>query len=98
MPLTRDFKETIQDRVQRDPAFREELVVISPRSHPGIRRARDVRADTVVSFPEGAGLNSIAARREDVTLPFFVRSLTGQKGVLSKSISRSRRFCGHPCP
>jgi hypothetical protein len=26
MPLTRDFKETIQARVQRDPAFRENLV------------------------------------------------------------------------
>ena len=25
MPLTRDFKQTIQDRVQRDPEFREEL-------------------------------------------------------------------------
>ncbi len=25
MPLTRDFKQTIQDRAQRDPAFREEL-------------------------------------------------------------------------
>ena len=26
MPLTRDFKQTIQDRVQRDPEFREELL------------------------------------------------------------------------
>ena len=26
MPLTRDFRETIQARVQRDPAFREELL------------------------------------------------------------------------
>ena len=26
MTLTRDFKETIQARVQRDPAFREELL------------------------------------------------------------------------
>ncbi len=26
MALTRDFKETIQARVQRDPAFREELL------------------------------------------------------------------------
>jgi hypothetical protein len=25
MALTRDFKETIQARVERDPAFREEL-------------------------------------------------------------------------
>ncbi len=26
MPLTRDFKETIQGRLQRDPTFREELL------------------------------------------------------------------------
>ena len=26
MPLTRDFKETVQDRAARDPAFREELL------------------------------------------------------------------------
>ncbi len=26
MPLTRDFKETIQARIQRDPDFREELL------------------------------------------------------------------------
>ena len=26
MPLTRDFKETVQARAERDPAFREELL------------------------------------------------------------------------
>ena len=26
MPLTRDFRETIRARVERDPAFREELL------------------------------------------------------------------------
>ena len=26
MPLTRDFKETIRARIERDPAFREELL------------------------------------------------------------------------
>ena len=26
MPLTRDFKETVQDRAAHDPAFREELL------------------------------------------------------------------------
>jgi DNA-binding phage protein len=26
MPLTRDFKQTIRDRVQRDPKFRKELL------------------------------------------------------------------------
>lgn len=35
------------------PAFQEELVVVAPRSHPRIRRAHDVRADTVISFPSG---------------------------------------------
>ena len=27
MPLTRDFKETIQARIERDPDFREELLL-----------------------------------------------------------------------
>ncbi len=35
------------------PAFQEELVVVASKSHPGIRRAEDVRADTVISFPLG---------------------------------------------
>ena len=26
MPLTRDFKETVRARIERDPAFREELL------------------------------------------------------------------------
>lgn len=26
MPLTRDFKETIKNRIEKDPAFREELL------------------------------------------------------------------------
>ena len=35
------------------PTFKEELVVIAARSHPKIRSARDVRADTVIAFPAG---------------------------------------------
>jgi len=35
------------------PAFDEELVLIAPRAHPAIRRARDVRADTMIVFPGG---------------------------------------------
>jgi len=35
------------------PAFEEELVLVAPRSHPAVRRAQDVRADTVISFPSG---------------------------------------------
>ncbi len=35
------------------PAFDEELVVVAPRSHPPIRGPRDVRADTIISFPLG---------------------------------------------
>lgn len=35
------------------PAFNEELVVIAPAAHPKIRRARDLRGDTVVAFPGG---------------------------------------------
>jgi DNA-binding transcriptional LysR family regulator len=35
------------------PAFHEELVIIAPRSHPPIRRAQDVRSDTLIAFPSG---------------------------------------------
>lgn len=34
-------------------AFHEVLVVIAPRSHPCIRRAQDVRADSLISFAKG---------------------------------------------
>jgi DNA-binding transcriptional LysR family regulator len=40
-------------RLEAIPAFEEELVLIAPRSHPEVRRAQDVRADTIVSFPSG---------------------------------------------
>ncbi len=39
--------------LDRLPAFAEELVLVAPRAHPPIRRARDVRADTVIAFPVG---------------------------------------------
>ena len=35
------------------PVFSEELVVVAPRRHPPIRRPRDVRSDTVITFPSG---------------------------------------------
>jgi len=35
------------------PAFREELVLIAPHSHPKIVSAQDVRADGVIAFPSG---------------------------------------------
>ncbi len=35
------------------PMFFEELVVVAPSSHSPIRRAQDVRTDTVISFPSG---------------------------------------------
>lgn len=35
------------------PAFREELVLIAPRTHPKIGSPRDVRADSVIAFPSG---------------------------------------------
>ena len=40
-------------QVERMPAFTEELVIIAPRSHPKIRRAEDVRSDTIIGFPSG---------------------------------------------
>jgi len=40
-------------RLETLPAFREELVLVAPRSHPAVRRATDVRADTLIVFPTG---------------------------------------------
>ena len=40
-------------RLETMPAFREELVLVAPRSHPAVRRAADVRADTLIVFPSG---------------------------------------------
>src|SRR6266496_2392260 len=39
--------------VEAMPVFPEELVVVAPRSHAKIRRAQDVRTDTVIAFPSG---------------------------------------------
>lgn len=35
------------------PVFAEELVLVAPRTHPPIRRARDLRTDTIITFPAG---------------------------------------------
>ena len=40
-------------RLESTAAYREELVVIAAESHPEIRRAEDVRTDTIISFPLG---------------------------------------------
>ena len=40
-------------QLERMPAFTEELVIIAPRSHPKIRRAEDVKSDTIIGFPSG---------------------------------------------
>jgi len=40
-------------QVESVPAFLEELVVVAPRSHARIRRAQDVRTDTMIACPSG---------------------------------------------
>lgn len=40
-------------QLESTPAFREELVVLAPCSHPTVRCARDVRLDTIITFPSG---------------------------------------------
>ena len=40
-------------RLDAQPAFDEELVVVAPRAHPPIRRGGDVRTDTLIVFPDG---------------------------------------------
>jgi DNA-binding transcriptional LysR family regulator len=41
------------DALESTPAFDEQLVLIAGRSHPKIEMAKDVRADTIISFPVG---------------------------------------------
>lgn len=43
----------VADQLEMMPVFSEELVIIAPRSHPGIRRPQDVMSDTIISFPSG---------------------------------------------
>src|SRR5215210_5613856 len=40
-------------RVETMPAFEEELVLIAPRSRKEIRQPRDVRDETIITFPKG---------------------------------------------
>jgi len=42
--------------------FVERLVIISNPGHPPIRRARDVRGDTIISFPEGCAYRRVLQR------------------------------------
>lgn len=39
--------------LQSLPAFAEQLVLGLPRAHPPVRSAREVRTDTIISFPAG---------------------------------------------
>lgn len=61
MPLTRDFKETIRARVDRDPAFREELLregvelLISGDMETGKAMLRDY-INATIGFRELGGL------------------------------------------
>lgn len=61
MPLTRDFKETIRARVDRDPAFREELLregvelLLSGDMETGKAMLRDY-INATIGFRELGGL------------------------------------------
>ena len=63
MALTRDFKETIQARVERDPAFREELLregiecLLSGDLETGKAVLRDY-INATIGFDELAGLTA----------------------------------------
>jgi DNA-binding transcriptional LysR family regulator len=46
-------ENTVPDQLDDMATFSEQLVVIAPASHPKIRRAQDVHADTIISFPYG---------------------------------------------
>jgi DNA-binding transcriptional LysR family regulator len=40
-------------QIEAIPVFSEELVLIAPRTHPKIQRPQDVKADTLIAFPNG---------------------------------------------
>ncbi len=40
-------------QLEAAPAFDEELVLVTARSHPPVRRPQDVQADTLIAFPAG---------------------------------------------
>lgn len=44
---------TARPQLEILPVCTEELVLIAPKSHPKVRHPRDVRADTIISFPSG---------------------------------------------
>src|SRR3982075_1820627 len=44
------------------PVFPERLVVISNPDHPPIRRARDVKGDSLIAFPEGCAYRRVLQR------------------------------------
>jgi hypothetical protein len=66
MALTRDFKETVRGRVQRDPAFRRELLREGVESFLAgdVETGRVYRA-TTTSTPQSASPNW---RRSHITL------------------------------
>lgn len=45
--------------LQSLPAFTERLVLVLPRAHPHVRSAREVRADTIISFPAGCAYRRV---------------------------------------
>ncbi len=73
MALTRDFKETIQARVERDPAFREELLkegveyLLSGDVDTGKAVLRDY-INATIGFDELAGLHVAGEQALDAFL------------------------------
>jgi DNA-binding transcriptional LysR family regulator len=49
-------------RLDARAAFREELVLITPRDHPAVHAPRDVALDTVIAFPAGCAYRRRLAR------------------------------------
>ncbi len=67
MPLTRDFKETIQARIERDPAFRDELLregvecLLAGEMETGKAILRDY-INATIGFEKLSGLTNKSAK------------------------------------
>lgn len=109
MPLTRGFKETIQARVRRDPAFRKELLRESVECFVlgDVETGKAVLRDYInatVGFAELADVTQHSAKKPDADAESFwqpagtqsVRNCRVSSAQRESPPSRSRRYSTWP--